>query len=170
MQILFQILLSIFVLSIPLLFILFMQVYIEKGVKEVIKTHLSDSSVIYKDVRVRFKNFDVFKRKSIFSINPLQTIYSFNNCDLILNSDSLIVIGKTKIFGKSRSINSTIFAFDNKNVNQNSNVSYKNVRDNGSDLEIDFIDSTYNNLITLVIKRIDNTLKDKIKNGLQQPV
>lgn len=44
----------------------------------------------------------------------------------------------------------------------------ENVIEVGSDLEIDFKDRAYDNLLTLVIKGTNQEMRDKIKNGLQQ--
>lgn len=166
MSIFNQIILSIIVLSFPLIFYKIYLTSIEKRAKQTIKNCSCDSSEFYKDLKVWIKNFDNFKKKSKFDLDPYQTTYSFNDCDLILNVDHLVIIGKTKVFGENRYLTPTIFIFgdiDFNAISQNRIVKCQNVRENDTDLELDFMDSLYPNLMTLVIKRIDNELKDKIE-------
>lgn len=166
-----QIILAILVLSFP---IFFYRIYIsslENRAKQMIKSYTTDSSEFHTDIKVWFKNFDIFKKKNKFDLNPYQTNYSFNDCDLILDSDYLVVIGKIKAFGKSRYLTPTVFTIKTKVINNFPDAriaQFESIRDIGTDLELDFIDSAYSNVITLVIKRIDRNLKEKIKNGLQR--
>lgn len=164
-----QIILAILVLSFPIIFYWIYLSSLEHRAKQMIKSYTTDSSEIHNDIKVWFKNFDFLKKKNKFDLNPYQTNYSFTNCDLILDSDYLVVIGKAKVFGKLRYLTPTVFtnrATDFKKFNYSRIAKCENIRDNGTDLELDFIDFAYNNLITLVIKKTDNELKDKIKNKL----
>ncbi|MDP4210937.1 MAG: hypothetical protein Q8928_19195 [Bacteroidota bacterium] len=168
-----QIILAILVLSFPIIFYRIYFSSLENRAKQMIKSYTTDSSEFHADIKVWFKNFDILKKKNKFDLNLYQTNYSFNDCDLILDSDYLVVIGKTKVFGKSRYLTPTVFTLKTKGFKQfhDSRIAQcESIRDNGADLELDFIDSAYSNLITLVIKRIDSDLKDKIKNGLQHAV
>ena len=160
MPILIQILLVILVLSFPFVFFKIYLNSIERSSKQILESQIGNSSEMFKDLKVWTKNFDVLKKKSKFDINTNQTNYTFNDCDLILNTENFVVIGKTKIFGKQRLLTPTIFEFGN---NQKVRVvKIKNIQKIGADLEIEFIDSSYLNSMTLVIKRIDNNLKDKL--------
>ena len=165
-----QIILAILVLSFPIIIYRIYLSSLENRAKQMIKFYTTDSSEFHADIKVWFRNFDILKKKNKFDLNPYQTNYSFSDCDLILDSDYLVVIGKTRMFGKSRHLTPTIFTFHTNDfkIFQNSRIAQcLNIRDSGADLELDFNDSDYSNVITLVIRRIDSGLKDKIKNGLQ---
>ncbi len=128
-----------------------------------LESNMTDSSELFKDLKVWIKNFDIFKKKNKFDFDPSQTNYSFNDCDLIINNENFIVIGKSKFFGKRRYATPTIFEFGDNNTNKEYRVvKCKKIREVGADLEIEFIDSSYSNSMTLVIKRIDNVLKEKL--------
>jgi hypothetical protein len=137
---------------------------LEKRTNKIIKLYSDDFSEIYTDLNVWVKNFDVFKKKNKFDLDPYQTIYSFNHCDLILNDKNIVLIGKTKILGKNKPLTPTIFEFENKKTSIKSrHVEIKKIRDLGNDLEIEFLDKNYTNTMKLVIKRPDIELKEKIK-------
>ncbi len=163
MPILIQILLIILVLSFPFVFFKMYLNSIEKSSRQILQTHIDNSSEMFKDLKVWTKNFDALKKKNKFDLNPNQTNYAFNDCDLILNNENFVVVGKTKILGKQRHLTPTLFEFGNNQNNQKIRVvKIKDIQEIGTDLEIEFIDSSYINSMTLVIKRIDNILKDKL--------
>lgn len=166
-----QIILAILVLSFPIIFFGIYLYSLENKAKQIIKSYTTDSSEFHSDIKVWFKNFDILKKKNKFDLNPYQTNYSFNDCDLIVNSGYLVVIGKAKFFGKSRYLTPTVFTIrtnDFKRFHDSRIAKCESIRDNGADLELDFIDFAYSNLITMVMKRIDNELKYKIKSGLNK--
>lgn len=159
-----QIILSLSVLSFPIVFFWIYMTSLEKKTKKIIQEHSDNSSEIVTDLKVWFKNFDVFKKKQKFDLDPYDTLYSFNNCDLILNDRSFVVIGKTKILGKERSLTPTIFEFDKKGTEfKPRHVSIENFQDVGNDIEIEFTDNKYKDKMTLVIKRVEEELKEKIE-------
>lgn len=119
---------------------------------------LSPPYEIQKDLSVWIKNSDSFKRKGLFDFNTYQNTYDFYECDLILNSHNLVLVGKTKILGKKIALMPTIIRFKNQKKIFNDN----GIRTIGKDLEIDFFDPLYPNYLTLVIKEVDNSLKEKI--------
>jgi len=165
-----QIVLAFLMLLFPIIFYRIYLSSLERRAKQMIKLYTTDSSDFHADIKVWFKNYDILKRRNKFELNPYQTNYSFNNCDLILDYAFLVVIGKTKVLGKSRYLMPTVITGSVNCLKEihNSRISKcESIRDNGADLEIDFIDSNYTNLITLVIKRIDIELKEEIKNRLQ---
>jgi hypothetical protein len=159
MHTLIQILIAILVLSFPIVFFMIYIKTLESKSQQTMKMFMTESSELYKDLTVWVKNFDITKRKNKFELNPFQTTYDFYECDLILNLHNFIVVGKTKMLGKSISLKPTIFTFEEQSVS----AEVKAIRENGKDLEIDFLDSFYTNEMTLVIKRIDFELKEKIK-------
>jgi len=166
MSIIIQIIVSILILSFPIIFIRIYWNTIEKNSNQIVESFMTDSSEKHKDLKVWVKNFDITKKKNKFDFNLFQTTYYFNDCDLILNPDSFIIIGKTKSFGKIRNLTPIVFISGEKSIESKNKiriVKYENIRDNGTDLEIDFVDSYYSNIMTFVLKRIDNELKSKIK-------
>ena len=163
MHTLIQILIAIIVLSFPIVFFVIYVKTLESKSEQTLKMLMTESSEVFKDLTVWIKNFDITKRKNKFELNPFQTTYDFNECDLILNPQNFIVVGKTKMLGKSIRLKPTIFSFEKQNVS----AECKSIRENGEDLEIDFLDLFYENELTLVIKRIDFKLKEKIKTGYQ---
>ncbi len=161
-----QYILIVAVLSFPVVFYFGYLASLEKKTKKIIANYSDHSSLIYKDLKVWVKNFDVFKKKNKFDLDPYQTLYSFNDCDLILNERNFVVIGKTKAFGKSRPLTPTIFEFDFRGVEiKPRHVKIEDIYEVGNDLEIVFEDNSYKNKMTLVIKRVDMELKVKIKTG-----
>jgi len=159
-----QIILSVSVLSFPIVFFWIYMTSLEKKTKKIIQEHSDNSSEIITDLKVWFKNFDVFKKKQKFDLDPYDTLYSFNNCDLILNDRNFVVIGKTKFLGKEKSLTPTIFEFDKNGTEfKPRHVSIENIQDVASDIEIEFTDNKYKDKMTLVIKRAKEELKEKIE-------
>lgn len=151
-------------MSFPIVFFWIYMTSLEKRTKTIIQGHSDNSSEIITDLKVWFKNFDVFKKKKKFDLDPYDTLYSFNNCDLILNEKNIVVIGKTKFLGKEKSLNPTIFEFDKNGTEfKPRHVSIENIQDVGNDIEIEFTDYKYKDKITLVIKRAEGELKGKIE-------
>jgi hypothetical protein len=158
--------LTIAVLSFPIIFFWLYLTSLEKRTKRIVKIYSDSSSKIYKDLKVWIKNFDVFRKKSKFDLDPYQILYSYNDCDLILNERNFVVIGKTKILGKNKPLSPTIFDFEKNGVGlKQRHVKIENIQEVGSDLEIEFTDDNFLDRMTLVIKGADNELKEKIKTG-----
>lgn len=159
-----QIVLSVSVLSFPIVFFWIYMTRLGKKTKRIIKEYSVNSSEIFTDLKVWVKNFDVFKKKNKFDLDPYETLYSFNNCDIILNDRNIVVIGKTKILGKEKPLNPIIFEFDNSVTDfKPRHVRIENIHNVGNDLEIEFYDPKYKNRMTLVIKRVESELKGKIE-------
>jgi hypothetical protein len=137
---------------------------LDSKIKRFIQEHSEHSSEIFTDLDVWFKNFDVFKKKSKFNFYPYETLYSFNNCDLILNDRNIVLIGKMKILGKEKLLIPTVFEFDGNRTNINPrHVRIENIHDVANDLEIEFSDPKYKDRMTLIIKRTDREFKEKIE-------
>ena len=135
MSIIIQVLVSILILSFPIVFIRIYWYKIEKNSSQIAESFMSDSSEKYKGLKVWIKNLDIIKKKNKFDFNPFQTTYYFNDCDLILNPDSFIIIGKTKSFGKIRYLTPTVFVSEEKPIESKNKiriVKYESVRDNGT--------------------------------------
>ncbi|KYG74682.1 hypothetical protein MB14_05615 [Roseivirga ehrenbergii] len=137
---------------------------LEKKTKKIIQEHSDNSSEIITDLKVWFKNFDVFKKKQKLDLDPYDTLYSFNSCDLILNDKNIVLIGKTKFLGKEKSLTPTIFEFDKDgNEFKPRHVLIENIKDVGNDIEIEFADIKYKDKMTLVIKQVEEEFKEKIE-------
>ncbi|MEZ4849256.1 MAG: hypothetical protein R3B93_11705 [Bacteroidia bacterium] len=159
MPILIKIILIVAFFSLPfLVYWLYFQA-IEKRVQRIIGDNWGPSSIMFKDLRVWFKNFDFLKRKNKFETDPFHTLYSFNDCDIILNKDHFWVIGKTRLIGISRNLMPTKFSFNQSTSKQKyRQVTVEKVIEAGKDLEIEFKDDSYTNPMILVIKRADSKL------------
>ena len=60
------------------------------------------SNTLIRDVKVAVKNYDLFSTKKTFPPNPSITIYDFDNADLLLTEDSIVLMGKGQgLFGKT---------------------------------------------------------------------
>lgn len=79
--------------------------------------NMTDSSELFKDLNVWINNFDILKKKNKLEFDTYQTNYSFNDCDLIVNDEYYIVIGKSKFFEKRRYATPIIFEFGYNNIN-----------------------------------------------------
>ncbi len=145
---------------------------LRRKAKFYIGQHASKSSKYFRDINVYVKNFDVFDKTDKLSLNPSHTIYDFSTCDLILDSRRLMVIGKLKCLGQTITL-MPILLTKSDYVQSNFKARFaicEDVREAGSDLQIDFRDMTYDNIITMVIKGANEEMKEKIKNELQQNV
>lgn len=152
------------VLTFPIVFFLLYLNAMNKRTKKVIQNYSDTSSKLYKDLNVWVKDFDILRNKNKFHLDPNQTLYSYNYCDLIFNERNFIVIGKATFFGKYRQLTPTIFELENKNTKfEPQKVKIESIQNVGNDLEIDFIDDNYLDKMTLVIKQPDAELKEKIK-------
>lgn len=162
-----QIILITGVLTFPIAFFWLYLNAMDKRTKKIIQNYSETSSKLYKNLNVWVKNFDILRKKNKFNLDPNQTVYSYNYCDLILNEKNFIVIGKANIFGKYRQLTPTIFEFGNKNTKfEPQRVRIERIQNVSGDLEIDFIDDNYLDKMTLVIKRSNAELEEKIKTWL----
>lgn len=163
MPTLIQFILGTLVLAFP---IGFFQLYLnslKKKNNKLIRLHTTESSELYQDLKVWVKNFDILEKTN--KLDPYQTNYDYNDCDVILNLENLTVIGKTKLMGKSIYLTPSVFPFSritNVKMTQSRIVEIRSLAENGSDLEIGFTDPAYKKPMTLVLKRLNAELKNKI--------
>ncbi|MGE5498157.1 MAG: hypothetical protein ACM3Q2_08810 [Syntrophothermus sp.] len=133
-----------------------------KPAKENFKKYSKSAKKTYFDVRVYFKRFDFYKRKSRFNV-PI--LYYFNKADIFLAGSSLIVFSKNNPLGsKLRHYNFAI-NLDNKNRLTGDNLysfDSVSVKLNNGDLEVEFIDPHFTNSIVLVIKKIGADILESI--------
>jgi len=160
-----MIIVVIFWLSVPIVSWLYYLNRFTNNSKQITQELINDSSEKFFGLKVWCKNYDILKKKYKFNADPFQTNYSFYSCDLILNADYFVVIGKTRFFGKEIDLHPIIFFFGENKLPediQNRVVRCENIHENGGDLEVLFSDKGYTNKMTLVIKGIDKVLKSKI--------
>lgn len=157
------VILSLLVLSFPIVFLWFYWREKNQRAKEIIQAYSDESSEVFADLTVWVKNFDVYNKKNLFDLDLYQNLYSFNDCDLILNDKNLIVVGKMNLLGIKQPLIPIVFEFDKKEAEfRRGSVSIKNIRDVGEDIEVEFLDNKYKSTMTLVIKRAAKELKDKM--------
>lgn len=138
------ILLGALILSFPIILFQLYLTALKKRSEKIIQDYTSESSIVYKDLTVWIKNFDVYRKRNLFNLDPFQTIYDYNDCDLILNGENFLVIGKVLILGRWKPIIPTIFEFKNdRRLLSQRHVFIENILEIGDDLEIEFTDNKY---------------------------
>lgn len=119
------------------------------------------------DLTVWIENFDIFKKRRRFDLDPYNTTYDFNTCDIIVNPTSLMIIGKMHLLGKTKYLRPIVFT-GSASTNHGGIpmmarfVTCRATRHRGPNVEIDFNDPAYANQMTLVIKNVDDGLIEKI--------
>lgn len=127
-----------------------------------------EESILYKNCRAWFRNYDLFKKKNIREIAPYETLNNYNRCDIYVNEKNFVVVGKWKTWIGERDLVPTIFHYEELNPGRRRFVEIKNVFLNGKDLEIEFIDILYEHVMTLVIKKPENSLVEIILRQFQK--
>ena len=118
------------------------------------------------DVRIWFKGYDMLKRKGTFSIDPFKMLYTYNLADLYVSDDMLIAVGKHKILGRTRMLSPLIICSNPLDLRDKSlKYSTRLVATElvGKDLEVQFEDFEYSNIIKLVVKNIGQELNESMK-------
>lgn len=158
-----------FILSIPVVAFLVYFLTLNEKIKKVKKSFCREDSTSLTNLNVWVKNFDLWNKSKKFDLDLHGTTYDFNYCDLLINSDSLLVIGKTEFLGRKKYLNPTIFSRPNDRSKfteiTNRIVETNEVRRIGSDVELDFTDPNFNNEMTLVIKNISTETYEQIKQA-----
>lgn len=149
------------VVTFPLLVILIYFKAIKRKTQRVLDSLPKDNTAFFPNVRIWFKGYDMMSRKKKFQIDPLKPLYSFNLADLYVQSDKLIVVGKTKmwggIWGKAIMLQPFAICWIGREVQEASvTMLTTHVKTTlaGNDLEIEFSDYEYSKNITLVVKKI----------------
>lgn len=130
------------------------------------KKYKKDNSIEELNKRIWFKNYDLIKdKKNTFDLpGPYQTLYGFSKCDIIINKDSFMIVGKTDAYLFLLNLNPTIFWYSKINKGSR-NVSVKNIRELKNGLEIEFEDEKYSKFLTFRIRDLSKSAKEKIKTG-----
>lgn len=113
--------------------------------------YVTDETKIFENLNVYFKNFDISKKKNFFpSSNALmEPIYAFSKCDLFINHDSILLVGKMKSLLHVRDINITVFKKDKANI---LGTIFKAVQCTKTHIEIEFTDTRFEKSITAMVK------------------
>lgn len=128
------------------------------------ESYITKDTRIVENLKIYFKNYDIFKKKkfSLPSTNILaEPLYNFNICDVYFNKETILLIGKMKIFGKRPGVNITVF---NKNKRSSTGTTFKELKRTKTHLEIVFEDKHFEKEITAMIKipstyNIDNCIQ-----------
>lgn len=164
-----QLLIGITLLSIPLIaFLIYFQTLNNK-VKRVTDSFRNNQSTELFNLNVWVKNFDIWNKTKKFDLDAYSTTYDFNYCDLIVNADSILVIGRTRLLGISKLLNPTIFSRAGEQSQfygiTNRVVETTRIRATNSNVELDFTDLNYSNEMTQVIKNISTETIEQIKRA-----
>ena len=156
--------LAVLALSFPILgFLIYIRI-LDKHSKRIESAYIPHSIGIFKNLNVWVKNTDFPKNK--FNLDLFKTSYEFNNCDLILGLENIILIGKQKSFGKIIHLTPKILFNKDIETNHAKVIRIQNTRLNMDIIEIDFLDPEYPKTMTLVIKNSPLELRKKIINEL----
>jgi len=156
-----------FTLGILLLFLfwLFVIFKMKNHVSKIKEKYVDGNSIILRNSKVYFKNFDLSKSKQFFPSSPFEDpLYTFNLCDIYINLKSILIIGKMKSLGRINELNITVL---NKNTTNSSKTILKDLRRTKTHLELEFKDSRFDKNIIAMIKiekqyKIDEYLKNWI--------
>ncbi|MCP4125052.1 MAG: hypothetical protein GY751_25225 [Bacteroidetes bacterium] len=133
--------------------------------RKAIRKFKSADSQLFPDLKVWFKNYNSSKRKNKITTSAFDTLYTFNDCELLLEEDSFLVVGKVKFMGFSRKLYPTVFTNDNTysgSIKSSRIALIRKVDLVGRDLEIEFEEHRYTDTMTMVIKNADQILSDRI--------
>jgi len=158
------------VISVPLLIISLYMAFLGKNARKIIKKYSDKDSMYINDIKISFQSFDIEANRNTFEEHKTQPDYSFNDCDILMTSDRLIILIKTKIFSKNRLVVPAIITGIHSEVSppgHSKMVKCLDIRDRDTGLEIDFMNSPHKNLITVRFLNIDDELKNSIKEVLQ---
>ena len=165
MNTVFYILLLLIVLPAPFLLFLFLYPTIEKRAKKIIELLPDDFESKYTDVRIWFKGYDMLKKINRYQIDPLKSLYSYNLADLFVFNGGLVVIGKTKAFGRIRLLSPFAICWPNATsrlLMVPNRVNYIGAEVIDQDIDIKFQDQEYTSSIILVVKNVGKDLYSKI--------
>lgn len=129
-----------------------------------IKPYENDTSKRYLDQKVWVKNFNLSKRRDKYDFDAYNTLYNYSKCDVIFKCPRFMVIGKVNVLGFEKPLTPTIFHlkdFETNNISRHARV--KEVIDSGNNLEVKFIEDHYTNEMTLVLRGVEQELKEQIK-------
>ncbi|MEO0469237.1 MAG: hypothetical protein AAF206_06435 [Bacteroidota bacterium] len=133
----------------PILLIRHMRKHVEKVRRE----HQQAAAKMYKDLPVYFMGFDLFKKQDHLRLSSTDPIYQFSQCDLIINSNSILLIGKTKRFGQTVPVNITILVQAPDLAKKKSMAHLTRISEDHTHLRLQFQSPIYLQPITAVIRK-----------------
>jgi len=139
---------------------------LKRHVDNQVKRFTNENTKCYTDLKVYFKNYDIFKKKNRFNISVNSPIYNFNNCDIYLSKENILLIGKSNLLGKTHQLNITIIFKDQNHDKYPGFVRLKDLSISKTHIEIKFKDRNFDKPITAMIKNKDDNLETDIRNWL----
>jgi hypothetical protein len=148
-----------------LLYILYLRSMV-KNSDQIIRSISEEVKAEFRDTKIRFKNFDFYKKKERFNFDMNKSLYTYYRADIYLLENKIVVVGKSKILGKT--IRLLPFAICNsEKISTETAIKYltRHIKTELIDcsLEIEFEDAKYSNNIRIVIPRIGDKVYEKLK-------
>ncbi len=148
-----------------LLYIIYLRSMI-KNSDQIIRSISEEIKAEFLDTAIRFKNFDFYKKNERFNFDINKSLYAYYKADIYLMENKIVVVGKSKILGKT--IRLLPFAICNsEKISDETTIKYltRHVKTELIDrsLEIEFEDAKYSNNIKIVIPRIGDKVYEKLK-------
>lgn len=135
----------------------------QKRNQTLIEEFRTPETFLLRDITCWTKNYDQFKLRHKISVDPKMTIYDFYACDLLLNKKAFMIVGKGSFFGINKMVKPVIFTSSNNSTLFETKTTLKQIRTVGVNVEIDFFDSDYTNEMTLILRNINDDVRDKIE-------
>jgi len=148
-----------------LLYVLYLRL-LYKNSDQIIRSISEEVKAEFRDTPIRFKNFDFYKKKERFNFDINKSLYAYYWADIYLMENKIIVVGKSKILGKT--IRLLPFAICNsEKISNETTIKYltRHIKTDLIDcsLEIEFEHAKYSNNIKIVIPRIGDKLYEKLR-------
>ena len=138
----------------------FLVIYLmQKHVSKLVRKFSDDQSYLFKDLKISFKNYDLSKKKKWFPPEMLEPIYQFNSCTLIINKESILIIGQHNwMVLKNKWLNITIIANEIAKIHLGNPgfVELENMELTKTHLVIEFKSDRYPKNITAMIRIIEH--------------
>lgn len=119
----------------------------------------AESNTLIRDVKVAVRNYDLFSTKKTFPPNPSITIYDFDNADLLLTADSIVLMGKGQgLFGKTYA--APVVLMLNSHTHHFNTARILSVREiNNQKIELKIHDPNYTGKLTVLLPQHDQLKK-----------
>ncbi len=162
-------LLPILVLTIPLSIPIVVWVSIRNRCKNIVEQYSGPSSTRISDLRVWVKHFDPLKKRRLFPPSLKHNMYNFYRCDLLLNRDNILVVGKTNILGRSAVVAAIVFADEQRPEDPGITFArIQTIQISGGALEIGFRDPDYKTDMSMVIRGTDLDFTQRMEHQRKQ--
>jgi hypothetical protein len=163
-----QIFLAILWLSTPVVVVVLYIQNIQRQTRRILES-IPSTAERFIDIRIWFKGFDFFKRKSFFQLEPYKIFYNyFTTVDLYVLHDRLFIVGKKSSSGNPFMSAFSIYWNEQLTPKEPNATTFMSASLDGDSLEIKFRDPVYTNNIKMVVKNIGYELYDKLKVQLSK--